>query len=307
MKYGLRSFLRDFGTTDQCLDHLRAQRWPDGIDCEACEGVTNHYRVTGRKCYACQDCGRHVYPAKGTILERTKVPLPDWFYCILVLSQTRAGISAKQIERDLEVSYPTALRMCNLIRSQLGQQTSAMLAGEVECDEVYIGGKARYRGQYKPGRPSEDAKQAVFGVVERGGTVRPYLVPNVKRETVLPLIQANVAEGATLYTDEYGVYRTLSRHGYEHAVVRHKAKEYAREEVNEETGEVRNVHTNSMEGFWSYPKSAILRIHRGVSRKHMQGYFDEHAFRYNHRNEERPIFHAMLNRVASPRAAAPPA
>src|SRR5690606_335114 len=105
----LRAFLDRFGTTEKCLAYLVKERWPDGVPCAKCNRVTKHHPVTGRKCYACQECGAHVYPTKGTVMHGTKVPLPDWFYCIWQMSKTRAGISAKQIERELGVSYPTAL------------------------------------------------------------------------------------------------------------------------------------------------------------------------------------------------------
>src|SRR5690606_3051020 len=122
----------------QCLAYLKRLRWPNGIRCEKCERVTKHHLRAERKCYACQHCGSHVHPTVGTIFHNSKVPLPDWFYCIWQMSKTRAGISAKQIERELGISYPTALRMCNLIRSQMGEDGA--LWGFVEADETYIGG-----------------------------------------------------------------------------------------------------------------------------------------------------------------------
>ncbi|MEP0548650.1 MAG: IS1595 family transposase [Rhodothermales bacterium] len=287
----LRDFLTLFGTTEGCLDFIRRQRWPDGIPCRKCERVTKHHLIVERKCYSCQECGSHVHPTVGTIFEKSRVSLPDWFFVIWQFSKTRAGFSAKQIEREIGVSYPTALRMCNLIRSRFGESPS--LSGIVEADECYIGGRPRIRGVSKRGRGTR--KVPVIGAVQRGGKIVVKAVDNVQRATVLPFLTQHIEEGTTVYTDELNVYDVLPDHGFEHGRVLHKQRQYAYT-----TDDGQNVHTNHLEGFWSYPKSAILRIHRGVSRRKLQGYLDEHTFRYNHRNSEEGIFGAMLTQVATP-------
>lgn len=260
------------------------------MHCETCERVTKHHLRIERKCYACQHCGSQVRPTVGTIFEGSKVPLPDWFYVIWQFAKTRAGFSAKQVERELGVSYPTALRMCNLIRSRMGENPT--LSGVCEADECYIGGKPRVRGVSKRGRGTR--KVPVIGVVQRGGKVVARAVDRVRRDNVIPFLTEHVEDGATIYTDELNIYNVLPKHGYEHDKVLHKQRQYAK--VTEDGA---NVHTNHLEGWWSYPKSAILRIHRGVSRRKMQGYLDEHTFRYNHRNDEEPMFFALLSQVSA--------
>lgn len=292
----LRDFLANFGTVELCLDFLRRKRWPDGITCRKCNRVTGHHLLIERKCYSCQECGTHVHPTAGTIFHKSRVPLPDWFFVIWQFSKTRAGFSAKQIEREIGVSYPTALRMCNLIRSRLGETPT--LDGVCEADETFIGGRPRIRGINKRGRGTR--KVPVVGVVQRGGKVAVRVVERVRIGTVIPFIREHVAEGATVYTDELNIYDRLPKHGYQHGKVLHKQRQYARRD-----DDGANVHTNHLEGFWSYPKSAILRIHRGVSRRHLQGYLNEHTFRYNHRKGEEGIFGAMLTRVAAPVTALP--
>ncbi|MEL6704806.1 MAG: IS1595 family transposase [Bacteroidota bacterium] len=294
-KFTLRDLLTRFGTVEQCLAFIKEQRWPDehyggGIPCKKCERVTPHHMIPSRKCYSCQNCGSHVHPTAGTIFERSRVPLPDWFYVIFQFAKTRAGFSAKQVERELGVSYPTALRMCNLIRSQLGE--SPTLSGIVEADETYIGGKPRIRGVSKRGRGTR--KVPVIGAVQRDGKIVVKAVDNVKRETVIPWLKEHIKEGAEVYTDELNIYDVLPEEGYEHEKVLHKQRQYARI-----TEDGKNVHTNHLEGFWSYPKSAVLRIHRGVSRRKLQGYLNEHAFRYNHRKDADGLFCAMLTRASS--------
>lgn len=296
----LRDLIERFGTQEKCLDFIRDQRWPGGIPCKTCGEITPHHRVKRKKAYACKACRTQTFPLTGTIFEKTRVPLPDWFFVIWQFANTRAGFSAKQVEREIGVSYPTALRICNLIRSQLGERPT--LSGEVEADETYIGGKPRYKGQNR--RKSWDEKVAVVGVVERGGAVKTWAVPFVRALTVLPLIEETVEDGATIYTDESGVYARLSDRGYSHSTVKHRKLQYVREEVDEDTGEVRSVHTNSIEGFWSFPKSAILRVHRGVSRHKLQGYLDEHTFRYNRRHEPEVLFSSLLGHLVTPQPTA---
>ncbi|MEM6326607.1 MAG: IS1595 family transposase [Bacteroidota bacterium] len=291
----LRELVTRFGTPDQCLDFIRDQRWPDGIPCKTCDKVTPHHRVKRKKAYACKECRTQTFPLTGTIFEKTRVPLPDWFFVIWQFANTRAGFSAKQVEREIGVSYPTALRICNLIRSQLGERPT--LAGVVEADECYIGGRPRYRGQSKRGRGTR--KVPVIGAVERGGSVTVKAVDNVRRDTVIPFLTDAVEEGATVYTDELHIYNVLPEHGFDHDRVKHKDKEYVRY-----TEDGRKVHTNTLEGFWSYPKSAILRIHRGVSRHKLQGYLDEHTFRYNRRHEPEALFSRLLGRLVTPQPSA---
>jgi transposase len=288
-KITIRDLIRDFGTTEQCLEFLRNLRWPNGIHCDKCDKITPHHLISSRKCYSCQNCRNQVYPTAGTIFHKSRVPLPDWFYVIFQFAKTRAGFSAKQVERELGVSYPTALRMCNLIRSRMSETPT--LSGICEADECYIGGKPRIRGVSKRGRGTRKVPE--IGVVQRGGKIVVKAVDNVKRDTVIPFLSDHIVEGSAVYTDELNIYNVLPDHGFKHERVQHKEKEYVRY-----TDDGRSIHTNNLEGFWSYPKSAILRIHRGVSRRKLQGYQDEYTFRYNHR--ESGIFDAILGRVAQP-------
>lgn len=286
-EFNLKVYLERFGTNEKCLAYLARLRWPEGIHCETCERITRHHLIAERKCYSCQHCGTQVRPTAGTIFENSKVPLPDWFYVAFLFSKTKTGIPAKQIERELGISYPTALRICNTIRGCMNEGLDPF-TGTVEVDETYIGGKPRGpRGKAKRGRGTK--KTPVFGVLERGGAVKAQVVANVKRDTLFPIIEEAVAKGAEVYTDEFVVYDTLPEKGYNHDRVRHKEKEYVR---FREDGA--RVHTNALEGFWSYPKSAVQHVHRGVSKRHLQKYLDEYTFRYTHRNDEAPMFFTIL-------------
>ena len=192
------------------------------------------------------------------------------------------------------VSYPTALRMCNKIREALEEKPTEQLSGTVEIDETYMGNSRRYFGRKrKPGRGA--GKPPVFGIVERGGKVYAVAVPNVKRETVFPIINEHVEKGTEIHTDEYGVYKTLKGEGFGHVTVTHKTREYVR---YREDGSP--IHTNTLEGFWSFPKNATKGVHRGVSAHKLQGYLNEYNFRYSHRDDEQPMFFTMMDRILPP-------
>ena len=136
-RYTFSEFDREFPDDGACLEWLRTHLYPEGIACPKCERVTPHYRVTNRPCYACEYCGHHEYPMKGTIFENSATLLRLWFHGFFLMSQTRCGISAKQLERELGVTYKTAWRMFNKIRSVLVED-DMRLSGKVEMDETYF-------------------------------------------------------------------------------------------------------------------------------------------------------------------------
>ena len=202
-KYTLRDMQSEFPDDQTCLDWLFNYRWPNGITCKNC-GVVNarHHFIASRKSYSCQECGHHVHPTANTIFHKSSTPLTLWFYAIYLMAQTRTGISAKQLERELGVTYKTAWRMFKLIRSRLDENGDAFGGGggDVEVDETYVGGKRK--GKRGPGAAN---KTAVVGAVERKGRVKAKVVPDTKTETVMPFIDKTVDTTATVHTDEYPV------------------------------------------------------------------------------------------------------
>jgi transposase-like protein len=206
---------------------------------------------------------------------------------MFLISQTRCGISAKHLERELGVTYKTAWRMFNLIRNQLMEQDNEPLSGEVEADETYVGGTRRGTPR---GRPMADShKTAVFGMVERGGKVAAVVTPNVQAKTVVPQITQRVLPRTTIYTDELASYNRLGNVGYQHRRIHHAQKVYV----------MGNVHTNTIEGFFSLVKRGIDGTYHAVSRKWLQGYLNEYVWRYNRRFEPEVMFPALLARAAS--------
>src|SRR5215211_8300413 len=186
-RYTIRDFNRDYPDDAACLERLRKRRYPDGSTCEKCERETKYHRDAERQSYSCQWCGHHVHPTAGTIFHKSTTPLKLWFYAVFLMAQTRCGISAKQLERELGVTYKTAWRMFNKIRSMLQDDGDEPLGGTVEMDETYMGGKRRGT---KRGRPGEDShKTPVFGMAQRQGRVVAKAVPNARAATLMPHVR----------------------------------------------------------------------------------------------------------------------
>jgi transposase len=203
---------------------------------------------------------------------------------------TRCGISAKQLERELGVTYKTAWRMFNLIRNQLMVQDEAPLSGEVEADEMFVGGKPRQSERNKlrregvPPRARNYSKhQAVFGAVERRGRVMAKLIANSGGPLLRETVHTHVIPASILYTDDWGGYLTLDG-TYRHRRINHTAKVYV-------SGD---VHTQTIEGFFGLTKNGIRGVYHSVSRKWLQGYLNEYVWRYNRRDSARSMFHDLL-------------
>ena len=297
-RYTIHQFNDDFPDDDACLEHVARlvyASWPD-VHCRKCEEVTHHYRIKGRKAFSCQKCGTHVYPLAGTIFEKSSTALKSWFYAMYLMSTTRAGISAKQLERELGVTYKTAWRMFKQIRVLMAEDPGEFF-GDVEMDEAYFGGK-RKSGTGRPG--SDSSKAAVAGIVERRktggartGRVSATVVPDVTGDTLMPILKARTIRPITVFTDDYNVYRRVGRElMMHHRRINHSSGVY----VNG------NIHTNSVEGFWSLVKNGIRGVYHSVGRDYLQTYLNEYSFRYNHRGDVAPMFEAIKVRVPQVRA-----
>jgi len=285
-RYTIADFNRDFPNDDACLEWLKNHLYPNGIFCQRCGQVTKHHKIITRRSYSCDVCGHHVHPTVGTIFEKSTTPLKLWFHAIYLMSSTRCGISAKQIERETGVTYKTAWRMFHQIRSLL-QEDNEPASGEVEIDETYIGSR-------KPGKRGRGAagKTTVFGMAQRNGNVIAVIVPNVQAKTLVPIVKEKVLPSSIVYTDELPSYFSLHRLGYKHKRVHHANKVYV----------MGDAHTNTIEGFWSLVKRGIDGVHHAVSAKYLQDYINSYSFRWNHRDDEQPMFLQILSRIASLRA-----
>lgn len=282
----VRQFFNRFPSDDACLEHLFNVRFGQDHVCPNCERAGKWYKITGRPVYSCQWCGHHIHPTVGTIFEASSTSLQLWFYAIYLFTQTRHGVSAKELQRQLGVTYKCAWRMGHKIREHMADVDGEdPLSGIVEIDETMVGGKR----SGKRGRGAE-GKTVVFGMLQRGGDVMTQVVPNVRRNTLTPIIEANVTDGTEIHTDELHSYKNLSSIGYEHKTVNHGAGEYARE----------GVHVNNLEGFWSILKKGITSTHIHVSQKHLHSYAKEFEYRFNSRRHPEKMLNELLTTFRSP-------
>jgi transposase len=287
-KYTLNQFSTEFPDDDACLDAIKEMRFPDGVTtCDKCKVERKHYRVTGRTAYACDHCGNHIYPLKGTIFEKSTTSLKLWFHAMFQMGSTKCGISAKQIQRETGVTYKTAWRMFKQIRSLMSEEIS-LEGSTVEIDEMYAGGK-RKNGTGRPMR-GDKTKKPVMGMVERQGRVVARTISDCTSKTLLENVRQYVLPKSTIYTDELKAYGGIGHmeNGYNHRRINHSAGVYV----------MGDIHTNTIEGFWSLVKRGISGSHHAVSHKFLQSYLDEYAFRYNRRDVPAPMFRQILEQVS---------
>lgn len=290
-KFTRKQFQAQYPDDAACLLSILERRYGKADVCPKCGVVGKLTRIEGRRAFACKE-GCHTYPCAGTIFEHSPTPLTDWFYAMYLMTATRNGVSGKELQRQLGVTYKCAWRIGHQLRILMSARAKAQnpgpLTGHVELDETYIGGKGRVRGKGMGKGNYLRNKSVVFGLVQRDGTLRSHVVPNELSTTLLPIVQANVAAGTKISTDLAGQYKPLKRLGYDHHRVNHNIDEWVRGDI----------HTNTIEGFWSHLKRGIKSTHASVSRQHLQKYVDEFAFRYNNREAPADMFGRLLRQVS---------
>jgi len=246
--YSVTEFLREFPDDAACLEHLWRTRYSeDGehADCPKCGQRRRFKRYelkTGRQAWTCTGCGHHVHPTAGTIFHKSSTSLQLWFHAMYLMTSTRCGISAKQLERELGVHYKTAWRMFNRIRNKLmSDADTEQLGGEVEIDETMWGGKPRRK---LPARSPElarfrESKATILGMVERQGRIKLRVIESRRGEPLSGPVRAHVNPSSIIFTDDWMAYKPLSREFAGHSVINHSAGQYV----------LGNVHTNTIEGF----------------------------------------------------------
>lgn len=264
-KFNFKDFDAQFPDDKACLDFIFRARYANHV-CE-CGKRDCFHRRTKRRAYQCAFCGVQIYPTAGTIFHKSETSLKSWFFAIFLFSKSKNGVAAKELERQLGVTYKTAHRMGHKIR-ELMAADGDMFTGVVEADETYIGG-------VHPGKRGRGAagKTPVIGVVQRRGGVTAKVMDRVTTAAAIKLIRQNVVPGATVHTDEFPIYNYVGPLGFKHEVVNHGQKEYVRG----------RVHTNTIDGFWSQVKRSLDGTHHSVSPKYLQSYINEFSWRYSRR------------------------
>ncbi|TSC84764.1 MAG: ISSpo3, transposase [Parcubacteria group bacterium Gr01-1014_13] len=277
-KYGSQDLKLEFPNDEACLEVMF-----DGLHTRQCSCGGTYSQLKGRRQFQCSKCRFQIAPQIGTIFEKSCTPLTLWFQALLMFSNAKSGLSAKFLERELNVTYKTAWRMLSLIRKALGQDDRP-LSGTVEMDETYFGGKGNGGKYNKNFKKVMADKSAIIGAIERGGNARIKKVPNIQAHTLGNFLNQNVeVAGTRLLTDESNRYGLVAK-GYNRETVGHGRKEYVRGDV----------HVNSVESFWSHIKRSIKGTHKVVSKKHLQSYLDGFAWHRNNRHNDRERFSSLL-------------
>lgn len=273
-----------FQDVDQARAFLEAARWPNGPVCPHCGAFENVHRLEGKASrpglFQCNACHGQFSVTVGTVFERSKIPLNTWLLATHLLSSSKKGMSSHQLHRMLGVTYKTAWFMSHRIREALREgHFSGPLGGEgktVEMDEAYIGGleKNKHRNKRKHAGGGGKGKEAVFALVERGGSVRSHHVPKVNAKTLRPILVSQVKRSTALMSDESVHSKTLGQEYQRHQTVNHSIGEYVRGDA----------HTNTIEGYFSIMKRGIHGIYHHVSPQHLKRYLAEYDFRYNERS-----------------------
>ncbi len=290
-KYTFKTFQAEFPNDAACLAKvMEIQYGGDVVHCQVCDKRTKFHPMGKRRAYACQDCGHHIYPCAGTIFHKSRTKLTHWFFTMYLLTSTRHGVAAKEIERQIGVTYKCAWRMCHELRKLMAAADATRggpLSGHVEADEAYVGGVAKGGARMK-----NTNKIVVFGMLQRDGRIIAGPIPDQTTETLEGIIAENIEPGSTISTDEWPAYKPLGLGKiYTHGTVNLTLKEY-----------VRGIHhTNTLESHWSLFKRAVKGTHVHISAKHGWKYIAEFSYRRNMRHSHSAMFNLLVHAFALPR------
>jgi transposase-like protein len=266
---------------DEARETLERILWPNGPVCPHCGSVEKLTRLQGKAhrtgVFQCNNCHDQFTVTVNTIFEDSHIPLRKWLMAFALLCSSKKGISALQLQRELELgSYRTAWHLCHRIRHAMSKEPLAgLLRGTVEVDETYVGGKPRQRhGQPKPKKGRGTKKVAVVALVERGGKARAHKVEHVDAKTLGKAIHENVDRRSTLMTDRFGSYAEVGSTFFGgHHTVDHSKGEYVRGDAS----------TNEVESYFALLKRGVMGSFHHISKQHLDRYCDEFSFRWNHR------------------------
>ena len=268
----LVKLIEDFSSGDKAREELEKLRWPDGVQCPRCE-VKTVTAIKDRHQYRCLACEYQFSVTCGTIFNDSHLPLWKWFLAVYLMTESKKGMSACQIQRTLALgSYRTAWYLCHRIRAAMKEVNPEPLKGTVEVDETYVGGKRRHVGRGYRGN-----KTAVVGALQRSGPVRMETLKWVDKQKLHEFIHKTTApETANIYTDENTGCNGIADEDTKHGTVNHSKEEWVHGDI----------HTNGIESVWSLLKRSIVGSYHKVSVKHLDAYLDELEHRFNNRENK---------------------
>lgn len=292
MKFTHKQFIERFPDDDACLEEIWQLRFGDEWICPTCGRQGMFTRVRKRMCYSCT-CGHQIHPLAGTVFRKTTTSLRDWFYVMYLMTQTKAGISAKQIEREIGCTYKTAWRMMHQIRKLMADDEDDKLKGTVEADETFMKAKPWRDTRVSRGKTAFFAAPKVLGIVERGGRAKVRVMTTLNYKTINEAFYKMVKPGALVITDGSRIYNKLYPTYYHESHIHYGPK------PNSTVFEFQPVpggSTQNIENLWSNFKRGVLGVYRHVKPKHLQAYADEYAWRYSHRNQN-VLFDVLLEQI----------
>lgn len=285
-RYGIKSLEKDFTTDEDCLEFIF-----DAQHNRKCSCGGSYSLKAGRRQFQCSKCRFQIAPTAYTLFHKSDTPLTLWFKAILTFSNAKSGISAKEMERQLEVTYKTAWRILHLIRKALEQD--GKLSGDVEMDSAFFGGRFKSGKDNAKQKEAIAAKTVIMGAVQRGGKARLLIVPDNKAKTHGDFLNEMIdPQGTRLLTDKTNRLDKVAV-GFNRHSVDHGRGEYVRGDV----------HANTIEGFWSHIKRSITGTHKVVSRKYLQEYLNAFVFHRNNRYSDKERFWLLIGILITPSTA----
>lgn len=268
----IQEFYKQFPNDKACLEHLFNTRFGQNYECPKCKRKSTWYKIKAERAYCCQWCGYHLHPTAGTLFESSRTSLQLWFYAFYLFTTTRSGVSAKELQRQLGVTYKCAWRMGHEIRKHMTQMDTSggnKLGGfgkDVEVDEGFFIKRGANEG-------------ILLGMAERGGHVRTIKISDVKTSTVHSKVVENVEKESIVHTDKAQIYWHLKDEGYIHKVANHTTGDY---------------NGQTLDSYFGRLKLSIRGTHIWVSKKHLDKYAGEFAYRFNRRFYSEKMFSELL-------------
>jgi transposase-like protein len=293
----LQEAIKYFSDEQVCIDEIAALRWPKGPVCPKCGGK-DHYYLAKQRRWKCKECYKQFSVKVGTIFEDSAISLDKWLAALWMLVNCKNGISSYEVGRDLGITQKSAWFVMHRLRLALQHGSMEKMGGEgkeVEVDETFIGGAARFMHPARRKRMITERgvkdKTAVMGILERGGKVRAMMIPNRKKHAIQGNIRAHVKAQSAIYSDALLSYQGL-KGDFAHEVIDH-AESYVDGQV----------HTNGLENFWSLLKRGLKGTYISTEPFHLFRYLDEQVYRYNNRTlaNDGERFRLALSQIAGKR------
>jgi transposase-like protein len=291
----LIKMIEKYNTQGKCIAYLEKKRWSDMPICPYC-GSNRSSKKTQELRHTCLSCGRSFSVLVGTIFEATKLPINKWFTAICLILQAKKGISSLQLARNLHVNKNTAWYLQKRVRQAM-EDNDHILKGIVEIDETYVGGSMsnkHYITKLESGKNYKAGMEhmiPVLGMIERKGKIILKVIEKAYGIEIKPFIKSKIAPESTIVTDGFGGYSGLGNYFENHIILNHSQ--------NKRT--ISQFNTSTLEGFWTLIKRAFIGQYHKISRKHLQEYLNELAFKYNYRKTN--MFNLLLNNILQPATA----